>query len=118
MAEAALCTVFGQPVPGREKQALKVYADTVEFWGRLQKEGKIERFDIAVLTPTGGDLNGFILTRGSAANLDAIRRTKEYRQLLQRVQLVVQHLRTCDAFVDEGLAEVMTQYQEVVEHAD
>ena len=117
MAEAALCTVFGPPVPGREKQALKVYADTLDYWGRLQKEGMIERFDITVCTPTG-DLNGFIVARGSAANLDAIRRTKEYRQLIQRVQLAVSHLRVCDAFVDEGLAEVMSQYQEVVEHAD
>jgi hypothetical protein len=48
MAEAALCTVFGEPVPGREKQALNVYSETMQYWGRLQQEGKIERFDVTV----------------------------------------------------------------------
>ena len=117
MAEAALCTVFGEPVPGREKQALNVYNDTMQYWGRLQQEGKIERFDITVLTPTGGDVNGFIVVRGTAEQIDSVRRTKEFQQLLNRVQLVVSHLRVNDAYVDEGLAQIMSQYQEVVEQA-
>ena len=115
MAEAALCTVFGEPVPGREKQALSVYNDTMQYWGRLQQEGKIERFDITVLTPTGGDVTGFIVARGTAEQIDSVRRTKEFQQLLNRVQLVVSHLRVNDAYVDEGLAQIMGQYQEVVE---
>jgi hypothetical protein len=98
MAEAALCTVFGEPVPGREKQALTVY-------------------NITVLTPTGGDVNGFIVVRGTAEQIDSVRRTKEFQQLLNRVQLVVSHLRVNDAYVDEGLAQIMSQYQEVVEQA-
>jgi hypothetical protein len=117
MAEAALCTVFGEPVPGREKQALSVYNDTMQYWGRLQQEGKIERFDITVLTPSGGDVTGFIVVRGTAEQIDSVRRTKEYQQLLNRVQLVVSHLRVNDAFVDEGLGQIMGQYQEVVEQA-
>ena len=43
MAEAALCTVWGEAVPGREKQALDVYNEVVQYWARLQQEGKIER---------------------------------------------------------------------------
>ena len=118
MAEAALCTVFGEPVPGREKQAVNIYAETLQYWGRLQQEGKIERFDVTVLSPTGGDVTGFIVVRGTAAQIDAVRRTKEFQQLLNRVQLVVSRLRVNDAYVDEGLAQIMGQYQEVVEKAD
>src|SRR5262245_26087821 len=100
MAEAALCTVWGEPVPGREKQALNVYNDVVQYWTRLQQEGKIERFDITVLMPSGGDVNGFLVVRGTAQQIDSVRRTKDYQQLLNRVQLVVSHLRNNDAFVD------------------
>jgi hypothetical protein len=117
MAEAALCTVWGDPVPGREKQALDVYSDVVQYWARLQQEGKIEHFDITVLTPTGGDVTGFLVVRGTAEQIDSVRRTKEYQQLLTRVQLAVSHLRVNDAYVDEGLAQIMGQYQEVVEQA-
>ena len=115
MAEAALCTVWGEAVPGREKQALDVYNEVVQYWARLQQEGKIERFDVTVLTPTGGDVTGFLLVRGTAEQIDSVRRTKEYLQLLSRVQLITTHLRIADAFVVEGLAQIMGQYQEVVE---
>ena len=114
MSEAALCTVWGLPVPGREKHALDVYSETLQYWGRLQQEGKIERFDVVVLGPTGGDLTGFMLVRGTAAQLDSVRRSEEYERLLNRVQLIAQHVRAADAFVDEGLARVMGMYTDEV----
>ncbi|MGP4057265.1 hypothetical protein ACTWP6_21000 [Mycobacterium sp. 4D054] len=117
MAEAALCTVWGEPVPGREKLALEVYGDSMKYWARLQKEGKIEGFDITVLAPTG-DITGFLVAKGTTDQIDAVRHTKEFQQMLSRVRLVVSHLRIADAFVEDGLAQIMTQYQEVVEKAE
>lgn len=115
MAEAALCTTFGEPVPGREKQALKIYGDTVEYYTRLQQEGKIERFDVTIIGPTGGQVNGFIVVRGTANQVDTLRRTKEFQQMINSVQLVASHTSVHDAYVDEGLAQIMSQYQEVVD---
>jgi hypothetical protein len=115
MAEAALCITWGATVPGREKRALEVYNETLQYWARLQQEGRIERFDVAVLGPTGGDLGGFMLVRGTAQQIDSVRRTDEYLELIQRVQLIADHLRIADAFVDDGLAQIMGQYQKVVD---
>jgi hypothetical protein len=118
MAEAALCTVWGAPIPGREKQALDVYNETMQYWAGLQQDGKIERFEVTVLAPSGGEVTGFLLARGTAEQIDSLRRTKEYQQRLARVQLVASHLSVADAYVDEGLAQIMAQYQEVVAQAD
>ena len=115
MAEAALCTHWGTPIPGREKQALKVFNETVQWWAGVQQEGKIERFDVTVLAPSGGEVAGFLVARGTAAQIDSLRRTKEYQQRTARVQLIASHLSVTDAYVDEGLAQIMSQYQEVVE---
>jgi hypothetical protein len=115
MAEAALCTVWGTPVHGREKNALEVYNESMQYWGRLQKEGKIEGFDVAVLNPTGGDVTGFLLARGTAAQIDSVRRSEEYQRLLNRALLMIDHLRVADAFVDEGLAQLMSSYMNEVE---
>src|ERR1700745_1666754 len=104
MAEAALCQLWGGIVPGREKQALNVYNDTMQYWAGLQQEGKIERFDVTVLAPSGGDVAGFLVARGTAAQIDSLRRTKEYQQRTARVQLIASHLSVTDAYVDEGLA--------------
>jgi hypothetical protein len=114
MAEAALCTIWGAPIPGREKQALNVYNETMQYWAALQHEGKIERFDVTVLAPSGGEMAGFLVARGTAEQMDSLRRSKEYQQRTARVQLVASHLTVADAYVDEGLAQIMGQYQEVI----
>ena len=114
MAEAALCIVWGTPVHGRENDALKVYNETLQYWGRLQQEGKIETFEVVVLGPTGGDVTGFLLVRGTAQQIDSVRRTEEYQRLINRVQLIADHVRVADAFVDEGLAQILSQYRDEV----
>ena len=107
MAEAALCTVWGDPIPGREKQALNVYNEAMQYWAGLQQEGKIERFDVTVLAFSGGDVAGFIVVRGTAEQIDSGRLSKEFQQYIARGQLVASHLSVARAYVDEGLAQFM-----------
>ena len=103
---------------GREKRALEIFNEVVQYWGRLQKEGRIESFDVAILTPNGGDLGGFLLVRGTAAQIDSVRRSEEYQRLINRSQLIADHFRVADAFVDEGLAQIMSQYGDEVGKLD
>jgi hypothetical protein len=114
MAEAALFIGWGEVARGREKRALEVYSDTLQYYGSLQQEGRIEGFDVVVLNPTGGDMGGFILARGTAQQIDSMRRSEDFQKLQNRVQLIVDKLRITDAFVDEGLAQVMKQYEGVI----
>jgi hypothetical protein len=118
MAEAALCIAWGDAVKGRGKHALEVYAESMQYWERLQKEGQIERYDVTVLAPTGGDVGGFWLVRGTAAQIDSLRRSDEFLRLINRVQLLVTGLRVTDAYVDEGIAKVMSSYQDAVGELD
>ena len=65
MADAALFIGWGQVVRGREKRALQVFNESVGCSGRAPGDGKIEDFEVVILTPHGGDLQGFALLRGS-----------------------------------------------------
>ena len=100
---------------GSEKRALEAYRESMQYFGRLQEEGRIERFEVVVLAPTGGDVGGFWLLRGTEEQIDSVRRSEEYVALIQRVQLVVTGLRIADAFLDEGLVQVMGSYQKLVD---
>ena len=40
MADAALFIGWGQVVRGREKRAVQVFNESVEYWGGLQGDGK------------------------------------------------------------------------------
>ena len=117
MAKAALCTVWGDPIPGREKQALIIYNEAMRHWAGLQQEGKIERFDVTVLTFSGGNVAGLLVVRGTAEQIDSVRRSKEYQQYVARGQLVASHVSVASAYVDEGLTQFMGWYQKVIEGA-
>jgi hypothetical protein len=52
MADAALFVGWGNAVRGRERQALKVFAEAAEFYTRLQQEGEIESFEPVFLELT------------------------------------------------------------------
>ena len=114
MAEAALYMGFGSPAHGRERASLETWNDSLQYFGRLQQDGKIERFDLAVLSPTGGNTGGFIMLRGTAAQIDALRRDDEFLDLLNRVQMIVDGLCVADAWVDEGLAQQITRFEKVI----
>jgi len=100
-------------VDGREKRALELFNKSMHYLRRLQDEGRIDRFDVAVLPQNDRDLRGFILVRGTVEQINLLGDDEEFQRLLSDVQVVVDRVRAIDAFVDEALARTMHQYRDV-----
>ena len=98
---------------GREKRALELFNKSMHYWRRLQDEGRIDRFDVAVLPQNDRDLRGFILLRGTVEQINLLGDDEEFQRLLSDVQVVVDRVGVIDALVDEELAQAMHQYQDV-----
>ncbi len=113
MAEAALFIGWGEPARGREKEALEIFNESVQYWGRLQQEGRIERFEVVFLYPHPG-LGGFALLRGTAQQVDSAHRDDEFQRIVTRVRLVVDGLELVNANIDEGIARRIAQYQDAL----
>jgi hypothetical protein len=112
MADAGLFIGWGEVVRGREDRALDVFNETLEFYGQLQTDGRIEDFEVALLDPHGGELQGYVMLRGSEDQIDAIRRDDDFQRLMIKGSLVVDDLGMIPALIGEGLARAMTMYQE------
>ena len=84
MAEAALLIGWGPPVRGREAKGLDVFNESIEYWGRLQQDGRIESFEVVLLYPHGGDLGGFAPLRGSHDQLNEVGGDEEFLRLTTR----------------------------------
>ncbi|HEU4785099.1 MAG TPA: hypothetical protein VFS83_17310, partial [Ktedonobacterales bacterium] len=84
MANAALFIGYGPVVAGRAQQALQVFGEAVQYYGRLQQQGQIESFEPVFLEPHGGDLSGFILLRGDRDKLNSARYSEEFLRLTNR----------------------------------
>jgi len=118
MTEAGLFIRWGEPARGREARAVEVFNESVQYFALLQQEGKIEGFDRAVFMPHGSDNGGFFLLRGSAQQIDSIRREQGFLRLLNRARLRCEDVGVADTFLDEGVAQMMSLYQEEVGIAD
>jgi hypothetical protein len=114
MADAGLFIGWGQVVRGREGQALDVFNETIELYGQMQSDGRIESFDVALLEPHGGELQGYVLLRGSEEQIDAVRRSEDFERVMTKGSLIVEDLGVINAAIGEGLARSMAIYQEEI----
>ena len=112
MADAGLFIGWGEVVRGREDRALEVFNETLEFYGQLQSNGRIEDFEVALLDPHGGDLLGYTMLRGSEDQIDAVRRDENFIRLMTKASLIVENLGIIPASIGEGLARAMSIYQD------
>lgn len=115
MAEAGLFVGFGIPVRGRERQAVKVFGEALEYYARLQQQGEIDSFETVLLGPHGGDLNGFTLLRGDPDKLASIRTSDEFGRLSVRAGLITERFGVIDAMLGEEIGTAMGVYGDQVE---
>lgn len=112
MADDALFIGWGEVVRGREGKAVEVFNESIEYYGKLQQDGKIESFEPWFLAGHGGDLGGFILLRGEREQLDEVRRSPEFDRLQTRVAMIVDGSGTVNAFTGEQLGRLMGEFQD------
>jgi hypothetical protein len=118
MADAAMFIGWGQVVRGREKRAVQVFNESVEYWGGLQGDGKIEDFEVALLTPHGGDLQGFALLRGSEQQINALQTDEEFQRRVVRADQIIESQGVVTAVIGDGIARAMAQYQGEIDDLD
>jgi hypothetical protein len=112
MADDALFIGWGEVVRGREKKAVEVFNESVQYYVQLQQDGKIDSFEPYFLGPHGGDLGGFILLRGEREALDEIQRSEEFERLQARVSMIVDGSGVVPAVTGEALARGMGIFEE------
>jgi len=114
MADAALLIRWNRVVPGREKQALSLFGQSLEYYGSLKSKGAIESYEPVLLDPAGNDLNGLILLRGSADQLDAVRREDRFIEIMMRAAHTCEGLGVIDGFLEGGLQGRMAKWAQII----
>jgi hypothetical protein len=113
MADRILFVGWGASVHGREERGLEVFNEAMGLYGRLQQEGRIEKFDVVLLDPSPG-LGGYIELHGSAEQLNAVRQSEDFRRTLVDASLIVDDFRLVEGFTNEGIAGEMALYQDSI----
>src|SRR4051812_7505799 len=104
MADRIVLITWGANVAGREERGLEVFNEAVGLYGKMQQEGRIENFDVSLLTPNGGGIDGFMCLRGSAEQLAAVKEDEDYQRVMADASLIVKDLCVCDGYTNSGIA--------------
>jgi hypothetical protein len=113
MADRVLFIGWSTAVRGREERGLEVFNESVGLFGRMQQDGRIEKFDVVLLEPSG-DLEGYIELHGSSAQLAALREDEEFQRSMIDAGLIVDGLRLLEGFTNDEIARQMALYRESV----
>lgn len=114
MADRVLFIGWNRPVIGREKQALENFGKGVQFFGKLQADGRIESFDTVLLDAHGGDLNGFHIVKGSAEKIAGIRQDETFIDLIIEAGYCVEGVGIVNGVIGEGITNVMPRYMKLI----
>lgn len=109
MADRMLMVCWGAPVRGREDRGVEVFNEAVGLAGRMQQDGRIESFDIALFSPNS-DMQGYLQMRGSAEQIAALALDEEFTRNTADAGLIVENLRHLQGVCNEGVAQLMEYY--------
>lgn len=105
---------WNRSVPGREQMSAAHFQEYVGYLAELQQNGSIDSFEVVLLRPHGGDLNGFFLIRGDSDQLDALQASDEYLDHLTRGGLHLEGSGAVRGVTGEGVMDWMSRWSEVV----
>jgi hypothetical protein len=114
MADAGLFIGFGNAVRGREGAAVELFNETIAWYTRLQEDGEIESFEPVFLEPHGGDLGGFVLIKGDAEKLAALRVSEEFTHFAIRAGINVDNFGVVSADLGTRIQKQMEYYTEQI----
>jgi len=113
MANAAIVVMWGAHIPGRELKSLELFQEGMQFFAKLKEKGEIESVETVILRNPGADLVGFNIIRGDREKLLKVQNSPEARRFDFRSGLLFHNFRTVEAFIGDGLQQMMTEWATV-----
>ncbi len=110
MADRILLVGWNRPTPGREKQAAQLFQKSLEFYGKLAADGRIESFEPVILSAHGGDLNGFIVLRGGSEKLAKLREDSDFMDMVIEAELCLDGFGLIMGYIGNGLMEIFSRW--------
>jgi len=108
--DTALFIGWNRPIAGREQQALQLFEASMGYYSGLAADKRIASFEPVLLSAHAGDLNGFVLLRGSAEQIDKVRRDEKFIDIMTEAQYCVDQVGVVDAVIAEGMQPLLQRW--------
>ncbi|MFZ5481576.1 MAG: hypothetical protein ACOZNI_32740 [Myxococcota bacterium] len=110
MDDSGLLIGWNRVATGHEHEATELWSEMLTYLRALHAAGKIDRFEPVLLGAHGGNLNGFMLLRGSQEKLDRIRNSEEFLLLVIKANKRLEGFTVVRAHFGEEAARILRLY--------
>ena len=114
MADYGVAITFGDTKPGREKQSLDVWANSLALNDKAVADGRIERWDAILFEPAGAPPAGAIRLYGTQEQIDTFVRSDEFQDTIVRAGLVVNAIGYRRFMTGDALVSGFARFTEAV----
>jgi hypothetical protein len=114
MGSNAIMFSWNRSVPGREQISGQHFQEFVEYLGVQKRNGAVESFDIVLLEPHGGTVNGLFLIRGEPAKLTELTGSPDWVRHQVRAVLHLDGASSVRGFTGAAVAERMEQWMKEI----
>ena len=84
----------------------------MQYCMRLQREGRIDSFEVVSLEPHGGDLMGFVLLKSDKEAIAQLRVDDEFVSVIVGVQLVHRKVAVIGAYTGAEMQSLFAMWDE------
>ncbi len=110
----AILLGWNAAIPGREKRALEQFMEIHGWFEELKASKTITAYQDVILTPHGGDLNGFTLLTGDPAKLAELTRTEKWTEHVMRAALNLTGFGVQTATTADAVAPLMQTWAKFI----
>jgi hypothetical protein len=114
MATNVVFLGWNRPLSGRERKAVELFQEFMQYLGGLQQAGTIQSFDAVFLNPHGGDMNGFILIQGDSGQLDGLLSSDTWGMHMTRADMALAGFGQIRGVTGDLLMKQMGAYVEAI----
>jgi hypothetical protein len=115
MADYGVAVTWGEVKPGRERQALEVWADSVTLNDKAVADGRVERWDAAIFEPAGGPPLGVIRFFGDQGQIDEFIRSEDFQDIILRAGMFISALGYRRFMTGDALADGFARFSAAIE---
>jgi len=113
MSDRILFIGWNRVVAGREQQAMQLWQKSMEFYGGLQSNGRIESFEPVLLSAHGGDLNGYMMLRGDADKLAGVQEDDTFIDIVIEADYCLDGFGVVPGYIGDGIADVLARWSKL-----
>lgn len=105
---------WNRAVAGREGMAAELFAHSMNYFEKLKTSSGLESYEPVFLANHGGDLNGYFMLKGTHAQLETLKSSDEWIDIVMRAGQYLTNVGVIECYTGAIVPELMMRWTKAI----